>query len=178
MHQKGAANHPIAKPFTIMYQLLLLLFIVNAAIGLDAQSISDSEFSWHRMDNCFLNRSTGEVFAKVEEDPILLQYSVKEFSDFVEDIVLKLELQEDGECTLKLKFLFELGRNLCLQEVGSKGVTLSQEQARKLSSQFNSIGNIEYGRQRSESVSCQAILYVSILKGGMKSIRTVNFQLK
>lgn len=155
--------------------ILIITIAILSVNQISAQSISDNEFSWIQTKACIPKGVCLETFLKVEENPSISTYSKSEFGVFVERMIKELNLKTNQGGTLKLKLLFPIDKNLCLKEIGSKGIELSFDQREQMISAFNSINGIKYGRQRAKIVNCQAILYIDIIEGKLFGFKNVNF---
>ena len=161
-----------------MKHFIILFLLLISVQNLWSQSISNTEFIWEKTNMC-LSKSNGvEIFLKVETDPILSEFTLQEFKDFMKNLIEELKLEIDVSGFLKLKLLFVKNESLCLNEIGHKEIRLDTTQKEKLSNALNTIKKINYGKQRNKIVNCQGILYIDIKEGKMKDIRNVNFGLR
>jgi len=142
-----------------------------------AQSISDSEFQWKKNLSCLPEGTSTEIFVKVEQEPVLKQFNTPQFENFIYHIIDKFDLKENQSGILKLKLLFARNQNICVKEIGTKSLVLSEIQMDELSKALNSINQFEPGKQRNITVNCLGILYINILKGKVDKIKNVNFRI-
>ena len=141
------------------------------------QSILNSEFQWIEYQDCLPHElSSIEVFAKVEQDPILTQFDESRFEQFIQKSLSSLNLTSNQNGVLKLKLLFANNQNLCIKAIGAKNLSLSENQAVEFSKSLNSIDKFERGRQKDLPVNCQGILYLFVENGKLRKLRNVNFQ--
>lgn len=152
---------------------LLLCILQNA----NAKTISGSQFKWTSFDDCQQLVSPNERYLKVEEDPVLLEFSEAGFVGFLNKSIAELHIAEDINGIIKLKILFPLNAPLCVLELGEKDLALTDVQIEVLRQKIRTIKAISNGRQRGEEKNCQGILYIELQKGSFLKMRNVNFGL-
>jgi len=143
-----------------------------------AQTISDSKFHWIKNESCLPQGVCLEIFVKVEQDPILTQFSKKDFDNLIRKTIQSLNLTEEQSGIMKLKLLFAKNQNMCITQIGTKSLELNELQINEITSTFNSINRFENGKQRNSEVNCQGILYINITKGQLDKTRNVNFKIE
>lgn len=141
-----------------------------------AQSIPNEEFDWFPNESPALEiDSITCLFAKVENDPVLKQFSRSEFENFLAKAISEWSLSDEQEGVLKLKLNFLKNGQFFLASTGLKDIALNETQLNKLTSLFDNIHEFQCGKQMGEEVNCQGLLYVYIERGAFRRIHPVNF---
>lgn len=155
--------------------LLILIIIITAHFPSEAQTIPDNEFSWETTQQCKPLEKNTELFVVVEKAPSIKQYSIEQFELLIKNLILKLHLNDEQNGVLKIKILFTVKQEFCVNSLGFKDITLDKIQQDLIISTLGSIYQFEPGKQRNIEVNCQGILYIYIKKGKLEKIRNVNF---
>ena len=158
-------------------RLLIITLCLMTCTNSKAQTIPDSQFQWFKNEKCLLQRSSYEIFVKVEQDPILTQFNRQEFDDLIRKTIQQLNLTEEQSGVMKLKLLFTKSQKLCITQIGTKSFELNEFQINEITNTLNSINGFENGKQRNIEVNCQGILYISIINGELDKMRNVNFKI-
>ena len=158
----------------------MILIFLSALLSTTskAQTISDSEFSWIRNEDCLPKGINKEEFVKVEQDPVLTQFNKSEFDHLFKNIMNECRFDKALNGILKLKILFAKGQNLCIAQTGTKSIQLTTIQTDKISKRLNEIQEFESGKQRSIKVDCIGIFYVELANGKLLKTRNVNFNFR
>lgn len=144
-------------------------------LGSKAQTISDSEFQWFKNNKCVPQGICLEIFLKVEQDPVITQFSRQDFDNLITKTIQELNLTHEQSGIVKLKLLFAKNQNLCITYVGTKFIELNEFQINELISTLNSINQFVNGKQKNIEVNCQGLLYIKISKGKVAETRNFNF---
>ncbi|MCB0649526.1 MAG: hypothetical protein KDC49_22810 [Saprospiraceae bacterium] len=141
--------------------LIHVILITLLNVTSQAQTILDSEFKWIKNEECSPKEKITEIFVKVEEDPMLTQFSKPEFDKLIGNVIKEINLATNINGTLKLKVLFAKGQNLCVVQFGTKSLELSGNQIDMITNRIHDIGDFKSGRQRNIEVDCLGILYIT-----------------
>ena len=159
--------------FLLPKVIIVLLTFTTAK----AQTLPDSQFQWFKNSNCYPKENNTEIFLKVEQDPVITQFNINDFDSLISKTIQNLKLNEDQSGMIKLKLLFAKNQNLCVIQIGTKTIELSELQLNEITKTLNSINQFNNGKQRDIEVNCQGILYINIINGKVTKTRNVNFNI-
>ena len=160
-----------------MKNLFFLLVLLYANLGF-GQSIRDIEFIWLDFDDCKPSLYSEDIFVKVEQDPILLDYTRHQLVGRLSEICSPSYFDDKINGFIKIKLLFGIDhQSLCVKSIGTKDLKLTEKTIVSIVNIFNSSIAIKPGIHRDQEVYCLAILYLDIQNCRIHSIRNVNFEL-
>lgn len=154
----------------LILSLLLILSIQNIS---NSQSLANIKFSWKHLNYCKIGEpgKCTPLWITVFEKPIITSLTKSELEEKIKALSKKLELEDDVNGILKIKFIIPINSSLCVQEIGQKTTNLQNSEIDVLAKWFNSIIDFIPGKHKGDEVNSQGLLYLIIENGKIISFK-------
>ena len=154
---------------------LSLLLILSIHSVSSSQSLANIKFSWKHLRYCKIGEpgKCTPLWITVEEKPIITSLTKAQFEDKIKALSNELNLDEDINGIMKIKFIIPIELPMCLQKIGQKTTKLEDGEVEILANWFNTITDFIPGKYKGEAVNSQGLLYLIIENG-----KIINFKHK
>ena len=156
-----------------MFRAVVLLIFCNSYLV--SQSIPDHEFEWSTALNCLPDTECLEIFLKAETDPKIRLITEDEFRNLISEAIAASQFPRAASGYIKIKLLFLIGKSVCINKIGVKGMSIEPHQINALSHLFRTLHKIEYEIHQGLQRNCQGLVYLTVRDGRLEDIRTINF---
>ena len=157
-----------------------ILLIVNTSVCL-GQNISDRAFKWQRNDNCWqFDKSLNdkEVFVITEKRARVNNLSMTEIDTQFNELFIAYGVDRKVTGTFKLKIFISKDTEFCVSRLGYISGKLPDELFRSIVSTIEASWHFSPARQRERAVDYFGTVYLSVMKGKLKSVKLANLDAK
>ena len=161
--------------------IFILVICLSFLSEISAQSISDRAFKWQRNDNCWqFDKSTSdrEVYVITETRARVNNLTTAEIDAQFNELFAAYGVDRKITGTFKLKIFISKDTEFCVSRLGYMSGKLPDELFQSIVSTIESSWYFSPARQRERAVDYYGTVYLSVMKGKLKSIKLANLDAK
>jgi hypothetical protein len=163
-----------------MTKTFVILFIFFGCFQSYAQNyrpISDTEFVWSHVNDCFDSGEALEIFKVVQFPPVLIGVNKKQISNEVDQLIKKYLPKNSEKLIIKIKLFTMLGKEICIGGIGTNR-EIDTELLNEIRTYISSFKDFEFGTQMGKTKNCHSEIYFITRKNKLHDVHFVNLNLE